>query len=72
MEQFDLNENGVIDTVGIDANENGAIELYVVDENEDGQEDYYLLDQDENADQGKRKAPGTRVRTWLTFVAKWL
>ena len=48
METFDLNENGVIDTVGIDANGNGVIEIYVVDENEDGQEDYYFLDQDEN------------------------
>jgi len=48
MEPFDFNENGIIDTVGIDANGNGVIEIYIVDEDEDGQEDYYLLDQDEN------------------------
>ncbi len=48
MEPFDFNENGVIDTIGIDENGDGVIELYIVDEDEDGQEDYFLLDQDEN------------------------
>ena len=45
---MDLDENGVIDSVGFDENENNNFEIIVFDDDEDGNVDRADLDTDDN------------------------
>lgn len=54
LKQFDTNDDGVIDRIGIDSDQNGYVDAWIVDEDQNGVPDYIARDVDKNGRYEKR------------------
>ena len=54
LKQFDTNDDGVIDRIGIDADQNRYVDAWIVDENQNGVPDYIARDVNKNGRHEKR------------------
>jgi len=48
LKQFDTNDDGVIDRIGIDSDQNKYVDAWIIDEDQDGVPDYIARDADKN------------------------
>ena len=54
LKQFDTNDDGIIDRIGIDSDQNRYVDAWIVDEDQNGAPDYIARDVDKNGRHEKR------------------